>query len=107
MARAKPAVEFSGVGNGDASQVRTNRQDDNPFVGQYSIFVGFGITQTTHWYGSNLCDFLRCSFSNENGFATPLYGQGFAVFNRTKVEIGRGQGGSRGGNGEGGHQFDH
>ena len=87
VAGAVVASELSGVGDGDTSKMGADTKDDQPLGVLDTLAVVLGVSQGGGVNGNALFDFLSCSVSDKQGFASPLEGHVLACNNHIENKL--------------------
>jgi hypothetical protein len=87
--------------------VRTDTQDNNEFLIESTVNVGFLVTKNIHRDGIFSGNFCRGTASDKDGLSTPFDSNGLAHGNVTQIEFGKGQGQDIGRRTHAGHKLDH
>jgi hypothetical protein len=107
VARAEPSIVFSSVGNWDATQVRTDGNDNDPFILENTVFISLLVTKMAHWNCSDLLNFLGLTTSDKDGLSTPLDSDSLTEVNLAKVKISSSQSSGRSRNTQRGNALDN
>ena len=79
------------VGNGDAPQVGTHADDNDPFGFCHAFRIVLGVTQLTHVNRGFRSNLLLCSMTDEQRLASPLEGHVLALWDVSQLDLDLGQ----------------
>ncbi|KAL7461029.1 hypothetical protein ACHAXS_001466 [Conticribra weissflogii] len=92
MARAEPSIVIPRPANGDAPQMGTNAEHDEPLGLQGTIVIRLLITKLRERHGRLRGDFGGGTMANKDWLATPLDCDSFPGLDAPHVEFGGGEG---------------